>query len=526
MGWGTPALHDSMIGDCLVCGSPDAEILSQCLDGPGDLWHSGLVRAAAGLLGELKYWKPCGWWYLNDAAPAITSVAWRVDASAFVVRQSVWECLNGFDRAFTSQAAQGLDFGFRLLRSGGVPLHVPGLFPAASEGAPKAELPREDIYLFFVRHFKRDYSRYVAFRESMRRRAPYSEWCALREAERRAAAIPPPGGCAIPPRSLAALRPPFPRVSVIMPTMGRQEYAADLLIDLARQTLPPHEVFVVDATPEAQRQVGLYENVAQRVPLRVIWQESLGSCRARNEAIRLCSGDYILFADDDTRVLPDYIENHVRLLQTYRAHAANGLDIRADHHQQGCEDLARKIAQRPPNAPVHVESKFSNANSCVRREWVEKCIGNDVNFDGGYGEDSDFGQRLAKKGAVVLHNPYSANLHLKPPAGGFRLWGQRAAQRRRLPWEFNRRTGWIKPKPSPTIVYGLLKHYTPVQVREWFLLYVLRGWWPRYLKPHESSWKRALLLGFRVLKTPLVLLRIRVACRFARDLWQRGPIYE
>jgi hypothetical protein len=125
-----------------------------------------------------------------------------------------------------------------------------------------------------------------------------------------------------------------------------------------------------------------------------------------------------------------------------------------------------------------------------------------------------------------LHNPYSVNLHLKPPAGGFRWWGQEAAQRRRLPWEFNRRAGWIKPKPSPTIVYGLLKHYTRDQVREWFTLYVIRGWWPRYSKPHESSWKRGLLLGFRVLKTPLVLLRIRVARRFATDLCRRGPVYQ
>src|SRR5947208_8559608 len=113
-GAGCPSLCDAA-GEYLVCGSPGSEALAHCLDGPGDLWHSGLLRSSAGLLPELKYWKPCGWWYLNDADPTITSVSWRVDSAAFVVRRSVWECLVGFDRAFSSEAGKGLDFGFRLL---------------------------------------------------------------------------------------------------------------------------------------------------------------------------------------------------------------------------------------------------------------------------------------------------------------------------------------------------------------------------------------------------------------------------
>src|SRR5207253_3201621 len=156
------------------------------------------------------------------------------------------ECLDGFDRAYCSEAAKGLDFGFRLLQLGGVPLHVPGLFPAVAPET-KMALPRIDIYLFFVRHFKRDYRRYLFFREAIRSKAPVSEWRALREAEKRAAAIPPPGSRPIPLRPLAPISDPIPRVSVILPTMGRQEYAADLLKDLAQQTLPPSEVFVIDA---------------------------------------------------------------------------------------------------------------------------------------------------------------------------------------------------------------------------------------------------------------------------------------
>jgi len=48
-------------------------------------------------------------------------------------------------------------------------------------------------------------------------------------------------------------------------------------------------------------------------------------------------------------------------------------------------------------------------------------VGNDINYDGGYGEDSDFGLSLMKIGVTVLQNPFATNLHLKPASGGYRF---------------------------------------------------------------------------------------------------------
>lgn len=69
---------------------------------------------------------------------------------------------------------------------------------------------------------------------------------------------------------------------------------------------------------------------------------------------------------------------------------------------------------------------FNNANNCVKREFVNKLVGNDINFDGGYGEDNDFGLSLTKIGVMVLQNPFSNSLHLKPPVGGYRFWGNQS----------------------------------------------------------------------------------------------------
>ena len=514
----------------VLCGAPDLGILEEIIVGPGDLWHSGLLRGYAGLLPELKYWSPVYWYYLNDTAPDVRNVSWRVEYGAFAVRASVWEAMGGLDTSYTSRTTPSLDLGFKLIQNGGVPLHVPDLYPSVEHSDQHFSIPRPDVYLFFTRHFKRDYQLYMLLREVMTRRRPLAELRALRWAERQARSITAPQTITMPPRPLQPLTGRL-RVSAIVPTMRRQAYTANLLADYTRQTLPLHEVFVVDATPDEERAPGIYSQYEQSLPLRVIWQRSLGTCRARNEAIKLCTGDYILFADDDTRVPPDFVENHVRVLDTYQAQATNGLDIRADHPTQDLDDLARKLAQMEGRRQrVGVSENFNNANSCVRLEWVHLCTGNDVNFDGGYGEDGDFGHCLIERGAVVLYNPYSANLHLKPPTGGFRWWGAQAGKkgrsRKRQPWELKRRVGWIAPRPSPTIMYSFLKHYTKDQLREWLYVYLLRSWMPVEVRSGRSKPGQIWVFLRHLLSTPARLVRIWISYRFARDLAERGPIFE
>ena len=266
--------------------------------------------------------------------------------------------------------------------------------------------------------------------------------------------------------------------------MLRQDFTMQLLADLAHQSYSVTQVIIIDATSKNDRDESLYKQKVYPYELIVKWQESKGSCRARNEAIDLCTGDYIVFGDDDIRIPPDFIKNHIRFLQTNNSGACNGLDIRADHQKQDLQDLENKLKNIEDKRWVAgCAQMFSNANSCVKREYVKQLIGNDVNFDGGYGEDSDFGLSLSKIGVMVLHNPFSVNLHLKPPVGGYRFWGLQASvvgkERKVQPWELGIPVKKIKPVPSPTIMYGILKHFTPQQIIEYkqkyFFLYLFKG---------------------------------------------------
>ncbi|MFK7000556.1 glycosyltransferase family 2 protein [Flavobacterium oreochromis] len=497
----------------LFTGQPNLELLEELSKGAGDVWHSSMDHGFKNIFPELIYQTALFWWFLNDIENVKHAVNWRVNAKAFVVRKSVWEKVKGFDSSYNTVLMQGLDFGYQLLRyQGGVPMYVKGLF-ALDNNLP-LKINVVDRYRFFRKHFAKQHLYYMFFRKGI---WYFTEWKGLLKSNNQ-------NRCneyvKIAPRQLNPIQ-GNPNVSYVLPTMLRQEFTLQLLHDLEQQTYPPSQVVVVDATPVEKRIQNIYNKDNFSFQLIVKWQETKGSCRARNEAIELCNGDYIIFGDDDICISEDFIEKHIQLLQTYNAEACNGLDIKADHPQQKLSDLFPKLEKLGDTRWfVGCSPTFSNANSCVKKEVIDQLIGNDVNFDGGYGEDSDFGFSILKMGKVLLHNPFSANLHLKPVQGGYRFWGAEAKKKGKLrktqPWELDIPVKNITPVPSPTITYGLLKHYPENQFVEYtikhFLLYLIKG--------------KIQHLPFKIFRLPYKILQFKRSVFYAKKLIQLGVRYK
>ncbi|WP_442786999.1 glycosyltransferase family 2 protein [Flavobacterium suncheonense] len=494
----------------LYVGTPNLEMLENLANGAGDLWHSSLDQGFKNAFSEIVYFSAVFFWYGNDFEGLDQCVSWRVNPEAFVVRKSVWEKLNGFDPEYDNELMQALDFGYNLLKnSGGIPFYVKGLFSATSDSNIKITV--YDRHVFYRKNFKSEHSIYMCLRKGFWK---IKEWNAFFAAKRKFKMRK-----SYPLVPLRALKPieGKPTVSYIIPTMLRQDFTLTLLNDLKNQSYLPTQVVVVDATPEDKRDESLY-NPAD-YPFEVIfkWQTTKGSCRARNEAIALCTGDYIVFGDDDVRFHADFIENHIRFLQTYKAEACNGLDLMADHLKQDLNDLTRKLEKMGASRwRAGASNNFSNANSCVKRTRVNELGGNDVNYDGGYGEDGDFGISLTKIGAMVLFNPFSANLHLKPPVGGYRFWGNQAKimgkKRKKQPWELDTPVKWVRPVPSPTVMYQLYKQFTPEQRTEYQYRYFFR-----YLTK-GSKWE----LPFKLFRLPYKLIQFRKSEFYAKKLLALG----
>jgi hypothetical protein len=150
------------------------------------------------------------------------------------------------------------------------------------------------------------------------------------------------------------------------------------------------------------------------------------------------------------------------------------------------------------------------------RKQVNAVGGNDINYDGGYGEDGDFGMSLVKNGVTVLYNPYSRNLHLKPPAGGYRWWGTQAGilgkNRKKQPWELDNPVGRIRPVPSPTIMYQILKHYDTTAQLEYKIKYFLY----HFIKGKMKD------IPLKLLLLPLKYLQFKKSVFYARNLMKLG----
>ncbi len=493
----------------LYTGTPNLNQLDKLALGHGDIWHSSFEQGFKNAFPEIVYQVFIFFWYVNDFDHVTNCVSWRINPKHFVVRKKVWEVLGGFDADFSNPVMAAFDFGFNALRNqGAIPMYVKGLFEVTEKET--ISISTLDRYTFFIKNFKKEHSLFMLYREGFWK---FTEWKAYFKAKKTVnQRVNQPY---LPARELCAVQ-GNPSVSYIIPTMMRQQFTLTLLDDLKKQTYLPTEVIVVDATPEKDRIPELYNPNDYPFKVAFFWQTTKGSCRARNEAIDQCTGDYIVFGDDDIRIPPDFIENHIRLLQTYKAGACNGLDIRADHQQQTLDDLTKKLSDYPNRWVVGATQSFSNANSCVAREHVKTLVGNDINYDGGYGEDSDFGISLTKIGVTVLHNPFSANLHLKPPVGGYRFWGSQARiigkKRKKQPWELNHPVKWIRPVPSPTIMYQILKHFTPQQLIEYkhkyFAMYLFKG--------------SKIELPLKLLKMPYRLMQFGKSVFYAENLMKLG----
>lgn len=494
----------------LYKGNPDFEKLEELSKGFGDVWHSSFEQGFKNAFPEIVYQTATFFWYTKDLDNLDISVSWRINPYAFAIRKSVWEILNGFDEEYNNPIIQALDFGFNALRNNGaIVLYTKGLFK--NEPIQNVEISKKDRYIFFIKNFKKDHALFMIYRKSI---FNFLEWKAYLFAKnnfklRTKSSI-------IKPRELKSIQ-NSPTVSYIIPTMMRQDFTSQLLNDLQNQTYKPTQVVVVDATPENQRKVGIYDNSKYDFDLIIKWQTSKGSCRARNEAIEICTSEYIVFGDDDIRVPNNNIENHIRFLQTYNADACNGLDIRADHQNQTLDDLKTKLDNYGENRFLCGVAPFmNNANNCVKRKFVLQINGNDVNFDGGYGEDNDFGFSLNKEGIVVLQNPFSTNLHLKPPIGGYRFWGNQSKilgkKRKSQPWELDMPVKWIRPVPSPTIMYYFYKHFGNELVNEYrhkyFFLFLFKG----------SKWQ----IPMKLLKLPYRQLQFNKSIFYAKNLLKLG----
>jgi glycosyltransferase involved in cell wall biosynthesis len=264
------------------------------------------------------------------------------------------------------------------------------------------------------------------------------------------------------------------KVSVIIPTLNRYEYLQDVLFDLEKQEFKNFDVIVIDQSDNFD--ASFYEKF--KLEIKVIHQQEKLLWTARNRAVKFTDSEFLLFFDDDSRVEPDWISEHLKCLDYFDAQISAGVSI-------------SKIGAKVPKSYSYFRwaDQFDSGNAMVRRSVFEQIGLFDLQFNKQRMGDGEFGMRAYMSGVRSVSNPYAKRLHLKVSSGGLRDMGS---------WDGFRPKKWFAPKPIPSVIYFYKKYFPKDFVREGVILGVAMS----NVKFHHKSSK--VMMSFSVLLSVII----------------------
>jgi glycosyltransferase involved in cell wall biosynthesis len=106
--------------------------------------------------------------------------------------------------------------------------------------------------------------------------------------------------------------PSFPTVSVIIPAYNAAEYLHRAVESALAQTVPPHEILIVD---DGSRDNSYEVAAAMPAPVKAFKKANGGPASARNFACRQATGEWLAFLDADDTWLPGKLERQMSRAQ-------------------------------------------------------------------------------------------------------------------------------------------------------------------------------------------------------------------
>jgi len=283
-----------------------------------------------------------------------------------------------------------------------------------------------------------------------------------------------------------------PLVAVIIPTLNRYEYLKDVLHDLEKQSYKNFEVIVVDQSTQFKKE--FYKTFELNIHLIYQFEKELWT--ARNKAIRATSAEYLLFFDDDSRVESDWIHEHLKCLDFFKADISAAVSL-------------AKVGMKVPENYRYFRwaDQFDSGNAMVHRSVFKQIGLFDEQFNGQRMGDGEFGYRAYRLGFKSISNHKAFRVHLKVPSGGLREMGS---------WDGFRPKKWFAPKPVPSVIYLFRKYLSPALCRQALKLGIMLSNVPYRKK--GSSGMLFMSVCLTVIKSPILLIQFFKANTIAQKM--------
>lgn len=208
------------------------------------------------------------------------------------------------------------------------------------------------------------------------------------------------------------------RLSIVIPTYGREQVLVDSLAALIGLAEPDYEIVLVDQTarhePEVQSRLDYW---SEQEAIHWLRQAEPGIPKAMNRGALEARGEVLLFLDDD--IVPDseLLKAHMEAHGERRGEIIAGRVMQPWHND---DYDAEPFTGRTPEFKL----EFMGGNFSIRREILLELGGFDENFKGAaYRFEREFADRLLARGHTIWYQPAALIRHLHCSTGGTRSKG-------------------------------------------------------------------------------------------------------
>lgn len=254
-------------------------------------------------------------------------------------------------------------------------------------------------------------------------------------------------------------RNPTPRISVIIPTFNRSQDVVRCIESIARSgdNTEMEVILVDDGSHDSHREVF---RLIQGIRV-VTCSDNQGFAHAIEVGVAASSAEYVMFLNNDTEVLPNWVDALVEVLDNQGSVGAVGsLILHADLTVQevgglvwrdgSASHIGRGLSPLEPCSRRTRKVDYCSAASLVVRRQLWDTIGGfDSRFAPAYYEDTDLCFSVARQGFEVLVNPESMVVHKESASYGRDSSGQSARQEMNRPKFASKWKSVLSKKPEP-----------------------------------------------------------------------------
>lgn len=106
------------------------------------------------------------------------------------------------------------------------------------------------------------------------------------------------------------------KVSIIIPVFNAEKYLSETINSVKNQIFLNWECIIInDGSSDKSEEIAL-KNIAEDIRFNYVFQENTGVCIARNNAVKLSVGEYILCLDADDLISDNFLDETVKVLES------------------------------------------------------------------------------------------------------------------------------------------------------------------------------------------------------------------